>query len=60
MTPLVVESKERRAIVQRFGNVGSARLLVVPMGAKVVGLLRRAGGVIMKGIFGLSRDRSFF
>ncbi|MEQ9582284.1 MAG: Glu/Leu/Phe/Val dehydrogenase dimerization domain-containing protein, partial [Arenibacter sp.] len=42
--------KGKRAIVQGFGNVGSAAAIyLAKMGAKVVGIIDRAGGVINEG-----------
>jgi glutamate dehydrogenase/leucine dehydrogenase len=51
----------KRAIVQGFGNVGSAAAFyLAKMGAKVVGIIDRAGGVINEEGYTLEEIRSFF
>ncbi|RAJ10381.1 Glu/Leu/Phe/Val dehydrogenase dimerization domain-containing protein [Arenibacter echinorum] len=51
----------KRAIVQGFGNVGSAAAFyLAKMGAKVVGIIDRAGGVINEGGYTLEEIRTFF
>ncbi|MEQ8217052.1 MAG: Glu/Leu/Phe/Val dehydrogenase dimerization domain-containing protein [Arenibacter sp.] len=53
--------KGKRAIVQGFGNVGSAAAIyLAKMGAKVVGIIDRAGGVINEGGYTLEEIRTFF
>ncbi|NJW53897.1 Glu/Leu/Phe/Val dehydrogenase dimerization domain-containing protein [Salinimicrobium oceani] len=53
--------KGKRAIVQGFGNVGSAAAYyLAEMGAKVVGILDRAGGVINKDGFTFEEIREMF
>jgi|TARA_R110000868_G_scaffold141390_1_gene357914 glutamate dehydrogenase/leucine dehydrogenase len=53
--------KGKRAIVQGFGNVGSAAAFyLAKMGAKVVGIIDRAGGVINEGGYTLEEIRTFF
>jgi glutamate dehydrogenase/leucine dehydrogenase len=51
----------KRAIVQGFGNVGSAAAFYLSqMGAKVVGIIDRAGGVINEKGYSVEEIRSFF
>ncbi|MCK0148267.1 amino acid dehydrogenase [Arenibacter sp. F26102] len=51
----------KRAIVQGFGNVGSAAAFYLSqMGAKVVGIIDRAGGVINEDGYTLEEIRTFF
>ncbi|MCK0191775.1 Glu/Leu/Phe/Val dehydrogenase dimerization domain-containing protein [Arenibacter sp. F20364] len=51
----------KRAIVQGFGNVGSAAAFyLAKMGAKVVGIIDRAGGIINEEGYTLEEIRSFF
>ena len=51
----------KRAIVQGFGNVGSAAAFYLSqMGAKVVGIIDRAGGVINEEGYSIEEIRSFF
>lgn len=51
----------KRAIVQGFGNVGSAAAFyLAKMGAKVVGIIDRAGGVINEDGYSLEVIRTFF
>jgi len=51
----------KRAIVQGFGNVGSAAAFYLSqMGAKVVGIIDRAGGVINEAGYSNEEIRSFF
>tara|TARA_R110000822_G_scaffold10585_2_gene39919 strand:- start:2830 stop:4056 length:1227 start_codon:yes stop_codon:yes gene_type:complete len=51
----------KRAIVQGFGNVGSAAAFyLAKMGAKVVGIIDRAGGVINEDGYSLEEIRTFF
>lgn len=51
----------KRAIVQGFGNVGSAATFFLSkMGAKVVGVIDRAGGVIKEDGFTLEEVRQMF
>ncbi|MDL5513960.1 Glu/Leu/Phe/Val dehydrogenase dimerization domain-containing protein [Arenibacter sp. M-2] len=51
----------KRAIVQGFGNVGSAAAFyLAKMGAKVVGIIDRAGGVINEKGYTLEEIRTFF
>ncbi|MCM4152078.1 amino acid dehydrogenase [Arenibacter sp. N53] len=53
--------KGKRTIVQGFGNVGSAAAFYLSrMGAKVVGIIDRAGGVINEEGFSTEEIRSFF
>jgi glutamate dehydrogenase/leucine dehydrogenase len=53
--------KGKRAIVQGFGNVGSAAAFyLAKMGVKVVGIIDRAGGVINEEGYTLEEIRSFF
>jgi len=53
--------KGKRAIVQGFGNVGSAATFFLSkMGAKVVGIIDRAGGVIKEEGFTVEEVRSMF
>ena len=53
--------KDKRAIVQGFGNVGSAAAFyLAKMGAKVVGIIDRAGGVINENGYTLEEIRTFF
>ena len=53
--------KGKRAIVQGFGNVGSAAAFyLAKMGAKVVGIIDRAGGVINEEGYTLEEIRTFF
>ncbi|MEA1785960.1 Glu/Leu/Phe/Val dehydrogenase dimerization domain-containing protein [Arenibacter sp. GZD96] len=53
--------KGKRAIVQGFGNVGSAAAFyLAQMGAKVVGIIDRAGGIINEEGFSLDEIRTFF
>ena len=61
MTYTEVLLKVRRAIVQGFGNVGSAAAFYLSqMGAKVVGIIDRAGGVINEEGYSMEEIRSFF
>ncbi len=51
----------KRAIVQGFGNVGSAAAYyLTQLGAKVVGIIDRAGGVINKDGYSLEEIRQMF
>ena len=51
----------KRAIVQGFGNVGSAAAFyLAQMGAKVVGIIDRAGGVIKEEGYSFEEITSFF
>lgn len=51
----------KRAIVQGFGNVGgAAAFYLAQMGAKVVGIIDRAGGVIKEDGFSFEEIRTFF
>ncbi len=51
----------KRAVVQGFGNVGSAAAFyLAQMGAKVVGIIDRAGGVINENGFSFEEIRTFF
>tara|TARA_R110000868_G_scaffold320796_4_gene581759 strand:- start:4776 stop:6002 length:1227 start_codon:yes stop_codon:yes gene_type:complete len=51
----------KKAIVQGFGNVGSAAAFYLSqMGAKVVGIIDRAGGVINEAGYSKEEIRSFF
>jgi len=53
--------KGKRAIVQGFGNVGSAAAFyLAKMGAKVVGIIDRAGGIINEKGYTLEEIRTFF
>jgi len=53
--------KGKRAIVQGFGNVGSAAAYyLTQLGASVVGIIDRAGGVIKEEGFSLSEIRTMF
>ena len=53
--------KGKRAIVQGFGNVGSASAYyLTQLGAKVVGIIDRAGGVIKKEGYSLEEIRTMF
>lgn len=53
--------KGKRAVVQGFGNVGSAAAYyLAQMGAKVIGIIDRAGGVINKEGFTYEEIRTFF
>lgn len=52
---------EKRAIVQGFGNVGSAAAYyLAQMGVKIVGIIDIAGGVINKDGFSFEEVRKFF
>jgi len=51
----------KRAIVQGFGNVGSAAAYyLAEMGAKIVGIIDRAGGVIKEEGFTFEEIKDFF
>ncbi|MDB4293684.1 amino acid dehydrogenase, partial [Maribacter sp.] len=51
----------KRAVVQGFGNVGSAAAYyLAQMGAKVVGIIDRAGGVISEEGFSFEEIETFF
>ena len=51
----------KRAVVQGFGNVGSAAAYYLSqMGAKVVGIIDRAGGVINEDGFSFEEIQTFF
>lgn len=51
----------KRAVVQGFGNVGSAAAFyLAQMGAKIVGIIDRAGGIINENGFSFEEIRSFF
>jgi len=51
----------KRAIVQGFGNVGSAAAFyLAQMGAKIVGIIDRVGGVINEDGFTFEEIKSFF
>jgi len=51
----------KRAVVQGFGNVGSAAAYyLAQMGAKVVGIIDRAGGVIKEDGFNFEEIETFF
>lgn len=51
----------KRAIVQGFGNVGSAAAYyLAEMGAKIVGIIDRAGGVIKEEGFSFEEIKHFF
>ena len=53
--------KGKRAIVQGFGNVGSAAAYYLSqMGAKIVGIIDRNGGVIQEEGFSFEEIRQFF
>ncbi|MCM4165955.1 MULTISPECIES: Glu/Leu/Phe/Val dehydrogenase dimerization domain-containing protein [unclassified Arenibacter] len=53
--------KGKRAIVQGFGNVGSAAAFyLAKMGAKVVGIIDRSGGIINGEGYSLEQIRTFF
>ncbi|MCR5861517.1 amino acid dehydrogenase [Flavobacterium sp. J372] len=53
--------KGKKAIVQGFGNVGSAAAFyLAKMGAKVVGIIDREGGVINENGFSFEEIRQFF
>lgn len=53
--------KGKRAIVQGFGNVGSAAAYYLAhMGAKIVGIIDRDGGVINESGFSFEEMRQFF
>lgn len=53
--------KGKRAVVQGFGNVGSAAAYyLAQMGAKVVGIIDRDGGVIDKNGFSFEQIKAFF
>lgn len=53
--------KDKRAIVQGFGNVGSAAAYyLTQLGAKVVGIIDRVGGVIKEEGFTLEEVRTMF
>ena len=53
--------KGKRAVVQGFGNVGSAAAYYLSqMGAKVVGIIDRAGGVIKEEGFSFEEVETFF
>ena len=55
------EIKEKRAIVQGFGNVGSAAAYyLTQLGVKVVGIIDRVGGVIKEEGFSLEEIRTMF
>ncbi|WP_289063286.1 Glu/Leu/Phe/Val dehydrogenase dimerization domain-containing protein [uncultured Zobellia sp.] len=51
----------KKAIVQGFGNVGSAAAYyLAQMGAKIVGIIDRAGGVINEDGFSFEEIKTFF
>ncbi|MBU2949070.1 Glu/Leu/Phe/Val dehydrogenase dimerization domain-containing protein [Zobellia uliginosa] len=51
----------KRAVIQGFGNVGSAAAYyLAQMGAKVVGIIDRAGGVIKEEGFSFDEIKTFF
>ncbi|MFC2148906.1 Glu/Leu/Phe/Val dehydrogenase dimerization domain-containing protein [Eudoraea sp.] len=51
----------KRAIVQGFGNVGSAAAFyLAQMGAKIVGIIDRVGGVINEDGFSFEEIKTFF
>ncbi|MFK5973358.1 MAG: Glu/Leu/Phe/Val dehydrogenase dimerization domain-containing protein [Flavobacteriaceae bacterium] len=51
----------KRAVVQGFGTVGSAAAFYLSqMGAKIVGIIDRAGGVIDEGGFSFEEIQQFF
>ncbi|GHC48867.1 Glu/Leu/Phe/Val dehydrogenase dimerization domain-containing protein [Ulvibacter litoralis] len=53
--------KGKRAIVQGFGNVGAAAAYyLAQMGAKIVGIIDRAGGVINKDGFSFDEIKQMF
>ena len=53
--------KGKRAVIQGFGNVGSAAAYYLSqMGAKIVGIIDRDGGVINKDGFSFEEIRTFF
>ncbi|MGV6828920.1 MAG: Glu/Leu/Phe/Val dehydrogenase dimerization domain-containing protein [Flavobacteriales bacterium] len=53
--------KGKRAVVQGFGNVGSsAAYYLSQMGAKVVGIIDRVGGVIKEDGFAFDEIKAFF
>ncbi len=55
------EIKDKRVIVQGFGNVGSAAAYyLTQLGAKVVGIIDRVGGVINNEGFTLEEVRTMF
>ena len=55
------EVKGKRAIVQGFGNVGSAAAYYLSqMGAKIVGIIDREGGVINKDGFSFEEIKELF
>lgn len=55
------EVKGKRAIVQGFGNVGSAAAYyLAQMGAKIVGIIDRDGGIINKDGYSLEEVRQLF
>jgi glutamate dehydrogenase/leucine dehydrogenase len=53
--------KEKRAIVQGFGNVGSAAAFyLAEMGVKIVGIIDREGGLINENGFSFEEIRTLF
>ncbi|WP_159950293.1 Glu/Leu/Phe/Val dehydrogenase dimerization domain-containing protein [Polaribacter septentrionalilitoris] len=53
--------KGKRAVIQGFGNVGSAAAFyLAQMGAKVVGIIDRVGGVINEDGFSFEEIKTFF
>ncbi len=55
------EIKGKKAIVQGFGNVGSAAAFyLAEMGAKIVGIIDREGGIINKDGFSFEEVRNLF
>ncbi len=55
------EIKGKKAIIQGFGNVGSATAYyLTQLGAKVVGIIDRVGGVINEDGFSLEEVRTMF
>ncbi len=53
--------KEKKAIVQGFGNVGSAAAFyLAQMGAKVIGIIDRDGGVINENGFSFDEIKALF
>ena len=53
--------KDKKAIVQGFGNVGSAAAYyLAQMGAKVVGIIDRDGGVMNENGFSFEEIKTFF
>jgi len=53
--------KDKRAIVQGFGNVGSAAAYyLTQLGAKVVGIIDRVGGIIKEEGYSLEDIRTMF